>query len=132
MTSRYRIPSGACLTLIIMYLNKYHSPIINICFVPAALVSSYAFQTAVEDSVSHIQGTERKYSSEPIQKRRPMRLLRSESCLLLKASKGRTAMYGEKSFLTSAPKLWNKLPNYIERAKHKETFMRFLKPTYLN
>ena len=49
-----------------------------------------------------------------------VRMLRSQSCSVLKASKMHTAMCGDKYFRESDPKLWNKLPHYIKLAASKD------------
>ena len=46
-------------------------------------------------------------------------------------TKSQTAMYGERSFRVSAPRLWNKLPNHI-KLEPIDIILRFLKHTYLN
>ena len=107
----------------------------NTSFVTAALTSC-TFQITLQNTVSHIKvlsGTTPLYLSDLTQKYIPVRLLmfRSESYLLLKVPESHTAMYVEKSFRASVPRLWNKLPNHIKLVTSKYIFCKVLKPNFL-
>jgi len=77
-----------------------------------------------------LNGTAPVYLSDLIEKYIPVRMLRSETCSLLRVPRSHTAMYGKRSFRPSAPRLWNELSNYIKLAASKDIFCKVLK-TYL-
>ena len=74
-----------------------------------------------------LNGTAPVYLSDLIEKYIPVRMLRSESYSLLRVPRSHTAMYGERSFRASAPRLWNELPNHIKLAASKDIFCKVLK-----
>ena len=74
-----------------------------------------------------LNGTAPVYLSDLIIKYILVRMLRSESYSLLRVPKSHTAIYGEKFFRASAPRLWNELPNHIKLAANKDTFCKVLK-----
>jgi len=57
----------------------------------------------------------------------PVRMLRSESYSLLMVPRSHTAIYGERSFRASAPRLWNELPRHMKLAANKDIFCKVLK-----
>ena len=56
------------------------------------------------------------YLNDLIEKYIQVKMLRSESYSPLRVPRSHTAMYGERSFRASAPRLWNELPNHIKLA----------------
>ena len=91
-----------------------------ICFRSLYNILFYAFKV--------LSRTAPLYLSNPIEKYIPVRMLRSEAYSFWTIPKSHTAIYGEKAFRASAPRLWNELPNHIKLTH----FVRFFKPIYLN
>jgi len=92
----------------------------NTSFVPAALASC-TFQITVQDPVSP------RYLSDLIET-----IYASENppiwvLFTLEGTKSHTAMYGERSFRTSSPRLWNELLNQIKLPANKTIFHKVLK-----
>jgi hypothetical protein len=58
----------------------------------------------------------------------PSRQLRSQNdCLALVVSRSRTVTYGDRDFMTAAPKLWNALPRTLKSCETLTVFKRALK-----
>ena len=57
----------------------------------------------------------------------PVRMLRYESYSLLIVPKRHTAMYRERSFRASGPRLWNELTDHIKLTASKDIFCKVLK-----
>jgi len=72
-------------------------------------------------------GTAPVYLSDLIETYIPVRMLRSESYSFLRVSRNRIAVYEERSFRASTPRLWNELPNHIKLAASKHIFCKVLK-----
>jgi hypothetical protein len=66
---------------------------------------------------AQVSGLAPYYLSELLQPYSPPRLLRSSNNRLLKEFRSRTKSYGDRAFKTAAPKLWNKLPLFIQQSK---------------
>ena len=59
---------------------------------------------------------------------RPRRELRSQNeSLILVVPRARTTTYGDRAFMTAAPKLWNRLPDKIRNSETLPVFKRALK-----
>jgi len=74
-----------------------------------------------------LSGTASLYLSDLIETYITVRMLQSESYSLLRVPRSHTALYGERSFRASAPRLWNKLPKHIKLAANKDIFCKVLK-----
>jgi hypothetical protein len=68
-----------------------------------------------------------QYLQELIQRRIPSRALRSSNTIQLLEPKVRTKGYGERSFRSAAPRLWNQLPDHMKRLTSVCAFKRTLK-----
>ena len=67
------------------------------------------------------------YLRDSVQQYTPRRTLRSLESLTLVPPRTRTVTYGERSFYSAAPKLWNLLPNDIRNAQTLSSFKSTLK-----
>ena len=90
-------------------------------FIPAPLASSTS-QITPQDPVSYIQSTE--WNSNTTSKRSDRKLYTTENAsirvlFILESTKSHTGMNGGKSFRSSAPRLWNKLPNKFKLASSR-------------
>ncbi|XP_072037136.1 uncharacterized protein [Amphiura filiformis] len=77
-----------------------------------------------------IHGLAPDYIKEIIVIRKPTRLLRSSSELLLQPPPTialKTASYGYRSFSSAAPSLWNQLPSFIRSSQSVDQFKTSLK-----
>lgn len=67
------------------------------------------------------------YIMDMVQSYTPARSLRSQNKLQLEVPRSRTAIYGDRSFRTYGPKLWNSLPSHLRAIKELNPFKRALK-----
>ena len=67
------------------------------------------------------------YLSDIIMEYVPARNLRSKDSQLLIIPRSNTKYYGQRSFSTLAPKLWNSLPSHIRHANSVDSFKNLLK-----
>lgn len=77
-----------------------------------------------------LNGLAPQYICDLVEEYRPTRTLRSSTQSLLVVPSCRTATYGSRSFIVSAPTLWNSLPNELKAVQTLATFKKCLK-TYL-
>lgn len=68
-----------------------------------------------------------KYLKDLLEIHQPKRTLRSSNSIQLVVPKQRTARFGERSFSSAAPKLWNATPSDIRDSKTVDVFKRSLK-----
>ena len=57
----------------------------------------------------------------------PVRTLRSSRSINLSVPRSRTSTYGDRSFVCSSPRLWNKLPGFIRYSETLDSFKTRLK-----
>ena len=74
-----------------------------------------------------LNGLAPDYLKDLINQYMPTRSLRSASGYLLTVPTSRTTTYGPRCFSTSAPKLWNKLPDHIKHSRTLVTYKQLLK-----
>ena len=74
-----------------------------------------------------IQGVAPQYISELLKPHKLPRTLRSSENNLLAIPPSRTKTYGDRAFSTSAPKLWNNLPDDLRATHDLDPFKRQLK-----
>ena len=72
-----------------------------------------------------------RYLSDMIEVYKPQRVLRSEGSLTLVVPRART-QYGERRFSVSTAKLWNKLPEGLQKAPTLNIFKAMLKTHLFN
>ena len=72
-----------------------------------------------------------KRSDQKIYTTVPVRMPQTESYSLLRVPRSHTASYRERSFRTSVPRLWNKLPNHSKLTTSKDIFCKVLKTDLL-
>ena len=85
-------------------------------------VLSHTFKALHNESPSYISDLVTKYI--------PSRSLRSEDQSLLQAPRMQSVTYGDRSFSTLAPCLWNRLPMHIRTSSTLCMFKRRLKTYY--
>jgi hypothetical protein len=74
-----------------------------------------------------LNGLAPPYLTELLHSYQPSRSLRSQDRLLLTAPKSRLKTYGDRSFASAAPSLWNPLPYDLKSANSLQTFKNGLK-----
>ena len=68
-----------------------------------------------------------KYLCELLSIKKPPRLLRSNTSVVLLRRKANTVTYGQRSFHHAAPELWNQLPSHVKNANSLQQFKILLK-----
>jgi hypothetical protein len=108
-TCLYRVQN--CTTSLLTRKGEHITPVLfQLHLVPVRFRSMYRI---LFHTFSVLSGIAPLYLSDLIENYIPVRMLRSETNSLLIVQTKPAAMYRERSFRASAPRLWNELPNHI-------------------